>query len=1615
MNIQGSQGSDASFGPQARLSVAVSLLKADGARVPEAFTRQLFGSAAPEDVDTLLPEAIADLSRTAWAHLLAHQPGQSDVHVFTPSLPGQPAITVVETINDDMSFLFDSVAGELADRGLDLSLVAHPIFALERGASGAGALEADLAAAVARGLKRESLIHLHIPALSGPEAEAELRAALLQVLADVRAANRDFHAMRSRVHEVSKTYRREKCPYPVVEREEAADLVEWLVADNFIFLGVRAYALTAEGGLEAVADSGLGVLRDPAVHELRLGSAPVVTTPEIRQFLSGGQPLIITKSSLRSRVHRRTFLDYVGVKLHDAEGQLTGELRIIGLFTSTAYTHSVMQIPYVRHKAEAVMDWAGFVPDSHSGKALSTVLETYPRDDLFQIDADTLQTYAFDILSLYDRPRVRVLPRVDAFDRFVSVLVFAPRERFDAALRQRVGAYLAQVFSGQVATVEPVFLHDLPLTRVHYIIGRQEGRTPEVNRAALEKEVARLALTWSDRLREALLATHGAAEAQALIARYGAAFDAGYVAAYGVQTAVEDIARMERLSEARPVALDFYRRPGDLSTRISLRLISFGRPLPLSQRVPTLENMGLRAIDESSYRIATAARAGGAPAARGWVHEMSLERADGGTIEVSGSAERLEDLLTAVLRGEAENDGFNALVLDTQLAWREVALVRALARYLRQAGLAFSQDYLWTTLVRHAPVAEKVARLFHARFDPARDPAPEARAAREAPLRAAIEAALAEVSSLDEDRILRRFVNLVDAALRTTFYQAGPDGQVKPAIAIKYESAKVEGLPLPRPLYEVFVYSPQVEGVHLRFGHVARGGLRWSDRPQDFRTEVLGLVKAQQVKNAVIVPVGAKGGFVPKRLPAGGSRDAVQAEGVSAYETFVSSLLDLTDDLKGGAVVHPQDVVRLDGDDPYLVVAADKGTATFSDTANAISQRHGFWLDDAFASGGSVGYDHKAMGITARGAWEAVKRHFRELNVDIQVTPVTVVGVGDMSGDVFGNGMLLSKAIKLVAAFDHRHIFLDPTPDTAAAYAERARLFALPRSSWADYDAALISEGGGVYPRSAKRIPLSPQAQALLGLAKPEAAPNEVMTAILKAAADLLWFGGIGTYVRATAESDAQVGDRANDAIRVSAADLKVKVVGEGANLGMTQRGRIEAARKGVKLNTDAIDNSAGVNTSDVEVNIKIALSLPVAEGVLTAPDRAKLLADMTADVALLVLRNNYLQPLALSLAERRGTEDLAFQQRMMQALEVRGELDRTVEYLPGDAEIQERRARGESLTRPELAVLLAYAKLSLYAELLASEVPDDSYLADELVTYFPPALRERFPAAIAAHRLRREIIATGLANAIVNQGGPASITRIADQTGADAAGIAHAFAVVRDSYRLPQLNAAIDALDNQVDGEVQLGLYMAVQDLMIGRAIWFLRNVSLAEGIAGVVARYGAAIAEVKRVLDTSLPDTWRVARDRRVAELVQQRVPDGLAKDIAVLPVLAVGSDIALLAERSGRSIADAAPTFFAAGRYFAIDDIVASARAITAPDYYDRLALDRALGQVETFTRQITSEVLAQGGTGVEGVEAWVERRRKEVERIRATVQDITASGLSLSKLTLAANLLGDLARG
>ena len=1581
--------------------------------MPEGFAAQIFARAAPEDLARYEPREVAALAEEAWLFLKERPPGTAKVRMQSRGGPiGSErlrTVSILEIVNDNMPFLLDSIMGELTEQGLDVRLVVHPVFAIERDTKGS-LIGFSGEGAPTGAARRESFIHIHTERVEDEARRAALVPSIEQALADVRVSVEDWRPMRARVGEVIADMRGNPPQLPVDEVAEAVQFLEWLLADNFTFLGVREYSFPPGGGeVEPKFETGLGILRAHDVRILRRGHEFVAITPEILEFLKEPKALIITKANVRSRVHRRVHMDYIGVKRFDPDGRVAGEFRIVGLFTSTVYTRPPKTIPYLRRKVDAVFRRTGLDPEGHSGKALVNVLESYPRDELFQIDEDTLFRFAIEILYLDERPRVRVLARRDRFDRFVSVLVFVPRERYDSGTRIAIGNFLGEIYNGRPVAFFP-FFPEGPLVRVHFIIARFEGATPNPDRSMLEQAVERIIRTWTDALAEALTLVHDPAKAQALLRRYAQAFPVSYREDYGANVAIGDIRMVESLSAARPLGVEFYGRHGADPGSAGLKVFSRERPIPLSERVPVLENMGFKVVDERTYRIEPSAE----EARQVWLHDMLLERADGGAIELEALKQRLEACFLTVMRASAENDGYNALVLAAGVPWRDVALVRTISRFLRQVRIAYSQDYLWATLRKHAGIAAKIVQLFHARFDPRLTIAADERAHNQAEIQAQIESALQSVESLDEDRILRRFVNAVVAAVRTNFYQLDGAGQPASTIAIKFESRKIEEMPAPRPLYEIFVYSPRLEGVHLRFGKVARGGIRWSDRPQDFRTEILGLVKAQQVKNAVIVPVGAKGGFLPKWLPAGGPREAIQQEGTAAYVLFVSSLLDITDNLGPEGVIPPANVARHDGDDPYLVVAADKGTATFSDIANAIAIERKFWLGDAFASGGSAGYDHKKMGITARGAWEAVRRHFREIDVDIRSTPFTVAGIGDMSGDVFGNGMLLERTIRLVAAFDHRDIFLDPEPEPETSFRERKRLFDLPRSSWRDYDKAKISAGGGVFSRTAKEIELSAPARQLLGIASGKATPQQVMRAILKLPVDLLWFGGIGTYVRASTETDDQAGDRANDPIRVTGAELCCKVVGEGANLGLTQRGRIEAASRGIRLNTDAIDNSAGVNTSDLEVNIKIALGSAVHDGALLPERRNGLLGEMTEEVAALVLRNNYLQTLALSLVQCRGLEDLGFQQRLMAMLEARGLLDRAVEFLPDDKELGERRRRGQGLTRPELAVLLAYAKITLYDELLDSQVPDDPYLGRELARYFPKPLVRDFADAVARHRLRREIIATQLANSMINRGGPTLIARITDQTGASPAAIAAAFAAARDSYVLTELNAAIDALDAKIGGALQLELYAAVQDLLIDRLIWFLRNVDLTRGLADVVEHYRAGIRSIEAALANVLTPEAQAVQSSRGAELRSGGVPGDLARRLASLPALAAATDVVLVADRTGKPVVEVAATFFAAGAYFQLDRIAQAARGIKLTDYFDQLALDRALGSIAEAERRLTAEMVGNGMAGPAAVEQWIGAHAGEVERIRSTVHDIAASGLTLSKLSVAASLLGDLVK-
>ncbi len=1584
----------------------------------EAFVRLLWAGADEAMLAALPAGSIEGIAQAAYG-FVGEKP-LCDHKIRFRQLAGEGAngraTTLIEILNDDMPFLVDSVMAAVTARDNGVQMVLHPILEIARDSR--GNLEAIGGMGDRHGRSgRESFIQIYLDGIS-EEAAQHLVAEISEVLGEVRESVADWKPMLARLEQLIAGYRASPPKLADNELAESIAFLRWLADGNFTFLGMRQLDLVGTpetGDLVTQQERGLGILRNPAVRVLRRGTEPVQLTPEVRRFFFQPAALIVTKANAVARVHRRIHMDYVGAKIYGADGQIAGELRIVGLFTSAAYNRSVAAIPLVRHKVAQVIAASGFAPDSHDGKAIQNILENFPRDEMFQIGVAELGRTAAGILDLELRPRTRAFTRTDEFDRFVSVLVYLSRDRFSTEVRERIGAYLARVYDGRVSAFYPNFTSG-PQVRVHFIIGRYAGPTPKVEQGVIEAEIRQIVTSWQDRLGQALKAggsVAGGGDPSLLLQRYNGAFSAGFRETFTPARAIQDIGRIEQLSDEQPIAIDFYRDEGAPEGRVRVALYRLGGPIPLSERVPVFENLGFKVIDERSYRIEPQI---GGELRDVRLHDMMLETADGAGVVLGKDDLRLEQCFLAVMRRDADNDAFNRLVKAVGCEWRDAALVRAYGGYLRQLRLPISRELMAATLVRHAAVAADLIALFRARFDPDNGHEAAQRESRVGELKGRIETALQGVQSLDEDRVLRHYLNLVLSTLRTNFFQHEESGRPPPQIAFKLRSGLVDGMPEPRPFAEIWVYSPRVEGVHMRFAPIARGGLRWSDRAQDFRTEVLGLVKAQQVKNTVIVPQGAKGGFLPKWLPAPSDREAYMKEGIAAYEQFVSTLLDLTDNIVEGAIVPPLRVVRHDGDDPYLVVAADKGTATFSDFANAISARHDFWLGDAFASGGSAGYDHKKMAITARGGWECVKRHFREIDVDIQKMPFQVIGVGDMSGDVFGNAMLLSPTIRLVAAFDHRDIFIDPDPDPASSLAERQRLFALSRSSWQDYDKGKLSAGGGIFARSAKSIPLSPELRALVGVDRGSLAPMELMNAILKAPADLLWFGGIGTYVKASSETDEQVGDRANDQIRVTGAELRAKVIGEGANLGLTQRGRIEFGRRGGRINTDFIDNSAGVNSSDQEVNIKIAFGPALAAGKLDIAARNAVLVSMTDDVARACLRNNYQQGLALSLGQSRGLADLGFQQRLIRALEDDKLLDRQIEALPSDTQIDERMKAGEPLTRAELAVLLSYAKIALSRELLASTVPDDPYLSASLADYFPERMRREFRPEIEGHKLRREIIATQLTNAVINRGGSTMVVRLEEETGHSAASIVGAFAAVSAIYRLDGTWARIDALDNAVPGAVQLELYREVQDLVRRQTAWCLRKARLADGLSKVVERFRPGVEAYRASLASSLTPRQRSRLDTAKARLEAAGVPAALAVEVASLDWAAEGPGVAVVAEVAGRPIADVARIHAEVGDHFRLSDLRASAEMLPVTDYFERLAINSTLSILSDAQRSITEDVIRSANGGEATLAGWLDRHGQAAARAKAGLDETIDSGqATLARLSVAAAQVRELVVG
>jgi glutamate dehydrogenase len=1570
----------------------------------QVFLRHYFRHVDAVDVDERTVANLLGLVESHYRAAMHRPPARAVISIRTPNQADDGwtagGATVVQIVTDDRPFLVDSVSMEVLRQGWSIREVFHPQFKVRR----------DLAGNL-RGIVRtseaqddptvipESWMHLEIvpPAhADGRDSlSSDLENGLLEVLRLVEEAVQDWQKMITRSED---TIEMLKDPTLVRGRTEeaslACELLSWLNANHFTFLGYREYDVLSDASgmhFKVRSATGLGILRpdqDPA------GTFHAVPLP-------GAEPelMIITKDNQKSRVHRPAYLDYIAFRIFDTTGQVVGERRFLGLFSSSAYSESVTRVPVLRQKAAAVIDRSGYSEHSHGGKAIMDVLETYPRDELFQTPLSELAAIVEKVAHLKERRQVRMFVRRDPYGRFLSCLIYLPRDRYTTSVRRRMEDILLGALGG--ASIDyTARVTESVLARLHFVVRMPVGQAMgDVDVRSLERQLTLATRSWDDEFADLIADMENANRLTAL----APALPEGYKEDYTPRQAVQDLSALLALQGQHDMSMAMY-VPDRADDEAQLRLKIFRREasLSLSKILPHLSLLGVDVIDERPYELTMG------DDQRAFIYDFGVQ-VPGGADAVRGrwtleARQQFMEAFSASYVGESESDGYNALVMGADLHWRDVSVLRTIGRYLRQVGVTYSQSYFAQALSHNVDVARQLVQLFQIRFDPHTGLDTKARIAASNELVDKIKKALNDVASLDHDRILRSFLAVIQAMIRTNFYVAN-----RQAIALKLQPRQIPDTPEPRPAFEIFVYSPRVEGVHLRYGLVARGGLRWSDRAEDFRTEILGLVKAQMVKNSVIVPVGAKGGFYCKRLPDPRDREGWLAEGLACYQLFICSLLDVTDNIVNDAVVPPADVVRYDGDDPYLVVAADKGTATYSDVANKLSVDSGFWLGDAFASGGSAGYDHKSMGITARGAWESVRRHFREMGLNPQTSDFTCVGIGDMSGDVFGNGMLLSKHIQLVAAFDHRHVFIDPQPDPARSWEERARLFALPRSSWADYDPTLISEGGGVFPRTLKSIAITEQMRSALGIDKSVDAltPAELIQACLRAPVDLLWNGGIGTYVKAVTETHSDVGDKSNDALRVDGCEVRAKCVAEGGNLGFTQLGRIEYAETGGRINTDFIDNSAGVDTSDHEVNIKILLIGEVAAGRLSPEDRDALLASMTDEVAEEVLADNYDQNLALANAVYQSAAMAGVHQDWMERLEDRGLIDREIEFLPSSEAMDIRRANHKGLTSPELATLLAYTKIVLADEILASELPDDSYLTDRLINYFPTAMRERYADRMHRHRLHREIIATVLVNEFVNQSGITCFHRLSAETGAKAADVIRAQVAARAIFGAADLDHTIAALDHKISADMQTTLRLEVRTLVERATRWLINNRRHPIDIGTAVEEFSEGVRTVQQALPKILTGRDLEALEQRLKSYQAAGVPEELATAIVALPRAYPGLTIQQTAAESGVDVLKVAELHFTLGQRLGLDRLLARIIELPREDRWQTMARAALRDDLHTVHAELTAQVLNWNGAATRSardvVLGW-ERANSAVPESVRTLRSITSSRSDLARTSV-----------
>ena len=1552
-----------------------------------AFTRRL----SPDDLARRSPEELFGIVSGAFELADSRPKDEVAVRVFDPTVPndGYTAVgTVIEISAPDAPFLLDSVNEELEARELGIVHVIHPVIGTERDRDG----RLRKIVHVRETSHRESVMHFELDRVLTEADRAELGKAIRVVLRDVRLAVRDFDAMQAAAKRMIDIAWDGVVLYSDGEVAETVAFLEWLLDLNFVFLGYREYELVdlPEGrALTTVEGSGLGILSKSGWSSYEEPVLLDTIEPNLRARIEGGDLLIYSKTNRESTVHRRARMDYIGIRRVSDDGRVVGEARLIGLFTSKAYMEPASKTPLLHRKLNQILQAEDLFEGSHDYKAVVSIFESFPKDELFAASVDELREQVMGLLHLQESQHVRLFVRRDLYGRSVSLLVALPRDRFNADVRQRLQELFMGRFNGTTIDYH-LSITESGLAQLHFTVHVGGGQVPDVPFNELDREVVEIARTWDDRLLERLVERFDEGRAREVFDRWAGRFPPTYKASTDVDLAVQDILRFEKLEASdEPFVVGLSNQTRDEETLTRVRLYKVGGRVELSDFVPTLESLGLRVIEEVPTTLL------GEEGAERFLHDFGVLGADHRPLDVEVIGSRIADCIAAVWRGECESDSLNRLVVTAGVDWRQVQILRAYRKYHHRVNASFPVEYKNDAFAAHPEIARELVELFELRFDPANvhDPAAE-----EA-LRAEIRRDLDAVPSLEQDRILRNALGVIDATVRTNLYVPG-----RRAIAFKFRSASVPEMPKPTPLYEIFVYSPEMEAVHLRGGKVARGGIRWSDRRQDYRTEVLGLMKAQMVKNAVIVPTGAKGGFVLKRTPA--DPDGLRQEGVRQYLTLIRSMLDVTDNLVGGKLVHPERVVTLDDDDPYLVVAADKGTASFSDIANEVSAEYGFWLGDAFASGGSTGYDHKELGITARGVWESIKRHFHEMGTDVMNVPITIVGIGDMSGDVFGSGMLYTDQICLVAAFDHRHVFLDPTPHPGTGYAQRKRLFERPGSTWDDYDRLLISEGGGVWPRTAKSIPILPQARLALGIEATQLTPGELISAILRAPVDLLYNGGIGTYVKASTEDHEDVGDRVNDEVRVDARDLRCRVVGEGGNLGFTQRGRIEFAQHGGRINTDFIDNSAGVDTSDHEVNLKILLGLATSRGEVTLRERDALLSDVEGDVVRHVLYDNFLQAQILSQEADLSRDHMEAYEDLMVSLEGEGRLDRELESLPNAEEMAERRRAGKAMTRPELAVLLAYAKQGLTDALLGSSLPDSEYLERDLRGYFPSKVVERFGALLNEHPLRRELMAMLVANDVVNSQGVTFVSRLVTETGAEAADIVRAYRIARDVTRAPERWEAIEALVGAIEPALLDELMGDVDRLVEVAARWYLQHVPGQLGRA--VEAHAQPFRAFEDAISTRAPDAWRSERDRAAWELMDRGIPEDVARRHLIQSFLVHGPNVATVARATNRSIEEVTRVFFLVGERAYIDWLDARVAQVSATTRWHRWALQALEDDLRLLRRQVAERALAHAPERPpdEAVDSYLQARGDVIARLGRFMRGLALEEAGdLSALTVA----------